>query len=259
MLPAPLREHDKGRAYHAAVPRPPVADLSRLHVVIPVRGGGAGKSRLGEALDPEERLTLVAGLLAHTLNVVDAWPASARNHVVTGDPQVRALVRRTAERTRPVVELRSSGLNRALVDGRSAAAKAGATAVLYLPADLPLLDVEALDTLFAAADAAIAAGSGRPIVVLAPADARVGTNGLLVSPVDVIDPHFGEESLQAHLRAAARADATVQIVNDTALGFDLDTPEDLERLDVQRIVQLQRLGQAALDAAWEQTVHAAAG
>ena len=107
----------------------------------------------------------------------------------------------------------------------------GATAVLYLPADLPQVTTEALDGLLDAADAALAAGSGRPIVVVAPADARVGTNALLVAPVDTIDPLFGEASLEAHVRAAALADASVQLVHDPALGFDLDTPDDLERLE----------------------------
>ena len=49
------------------------------------------------------------------------------------------------------------------------------------------------------------------------------------------------------MRAAAEVDASVQLVDEPALGFDLDTPDDLERLDVARLVELQRLGQQALD------------
>src|SRR5687768_11818045 len=36
------------RAYHAGVSREPLADLSRLHAIVPARGSGVGKSRLGE-------------------------------------------------------------------------------------------------------------------------------------------------------------------------------------------------------------------
>ena len=39
-------------------------------------------------------------------------------------------------------------------------------------------------------------------------------------------------SFEAHLRAAALADASVQVIDDPLLGFDLDTPDDLERLDL---------------------------
>jgi 2-phospho-L-lactate guanylyltransferase len=236
----------QAHAYHAAVPIP-TTDLSRLHVVVPVRGAGLGKSRLGEALDAEERLTLVVGLLVHTLRVLEDWPANTRTHVVTSDPALRALARTGAQRTSAVVEAGASGLNRALIEGRSAALRQGATAVLYLPADLPLLTVAALEGLLEAADAAVAAGAGEPVVVLAPADARVGTNGMLVAPPETIEPHFGEVSLEAHIRAAAAAEASLQLVNDPALGFDLDTPDDLERLEVARLVELQRLGQEALD------------
>jgi 2-phospho-L-lactate guanylyltransferase (CobY/MobA/RfbA family) len=96
------------------------------------------------------------------------------------------------------------------------------------------------------ADAALAAGNGRALVVVAPADARGGTNALLVTPPNLIDPKFGETSLEAHLRAAAQADATVQLVHDPALAFDLDTPDDLERLDTDTVLDLEHRGQALL-------------
>jgi 2-phospho-L-lactate guanylyltransferase (CobY/MobA/RfbA family) len=118
--------------------------------------------------------------------------------------------------------------------------------MLILPADLPLLDVAALDRLLEGADASLAAGNGRPIVVIAPSDARGGTNALLLSPIGIITPQFGEGSLEAHLRAAAAAEASVQLIIDPALGFDLDTPEDLERLDAETVLGIERLGEALM-------------
>jgi 2-phospho-L-lactate guanylyltransferase len=223
------------------------ADLSRLHVVVPVRGSGVGKSRLGGALDPEERLALVVGMLVQTLATLSAWPAVEAVHVVTADPLVRRLVRASDTGTHAIADEDTNDLNEALIRGRDRAISRGASAVLFLPADLPQLTTEALDGLLEAADAALAAGSGSPIVVVAPADARVGTNALLVAPPDTIDPLFGEASLEAHARAAAVADASVQLVHDPALGFDLDTPDDLEHLDTIRLLEIQALGQAALD------------
>jgi len=135
-----------------------------------------------------------------------------------------------------------TGLNDALRAGRDAALAAGATAVLMLPADLPLLASASLDRLLDAADATIAAGNGQPVVVIAPADARTGTNALLLAPPLTIEPHFGPESFEAHLRAASAAEASVQIVDDPLLGFDLDTPDDLERLDLARRLELEQIG-----------------
>jgi len=224
------------------------ADLSNLHAIVPARGSGVGKSRLGGALDAEERLTLVVGLLLQTLDVLAAWPACRAIHVVTADPLIRRLVRSSSTGAATVPETRAADLNQALLDGRERALKADASAVLYLPADLPHLSSTALESLLEAADACLAAGSGGPLVVIAPADARVGTNALLVAPPQTIEPHFGEASLEAHLRAAALAEASLQLVDDPALGFDLDTPDDLERLETARLVELQALGQGALDA-----------
>ncbi|MEP7158571.1 MAG: 2-phospho-L-lactate guanylyltransferase [Chloroflexota bacterium] len=225
-----------------------VADLSQLHAVIPLRGAESGKSRLGGALDAEERGALVLGLLEPTLAVLDAWPQLRRVHLVTADASAAAMVRRARPALNVVTEPRGAGLNGGLRAAAAAATAAGATALLILPADLPLLDVVALDSLLDAADAALAAGDGRPIVVIAPADARGGTNALLLSPADVIEPQFGEASLEAHLRAAAVADASVQLVIEPALGFDLDTPDDLERLDSATLMTIEDLGAALLAA-----------
>lgn len=187
-------------------------------------------------------------MLVQTLNALAAWPSCAAVHVVTADPLVRRLVRNGETGSQAIADEASDDLNEALLRGRDRAVSRGATAVLYLPADLPQLSTDALDGLLEAADAALAAGSGSPIVVVAPADARVGTNALLVAPPQTIDPLFGEASLEAHMRAAALADASVQLVHDAALGFDLDTPDDLERLEMARLLEIQALGQAALDA-----------
>jgi 2-phospho-L-lactate guanylyltransferase len=84
-------------------------------------------------------------------------------------------------------------------------------------------------------------------VAIAPADAGGGTNALLLCPPDAITPAFGTGSFEAHLRAAEDAGAAVQVVHDPALGFDLDTPDDLERLDPTRLRELTALGRATGD------------
>lgn len=226
--------------------RLPPSDLSRLHVLIPLRSFAGGKARLGGTIDAEERETLLRGLLLRTIGVVRAWPACEMVHVVSTDPDVLVAARAATpiQAGLPIRVLiqRGEGLNEALILARDEAVRAGATAVLMLPADLPLLSQKPLDRLLEAADAAVAAGSQRPIVVVAPADARGGTNALLLSPPDVIEPCFGTLSLEAHLRAAALADASLQVVGDARLGFDLDTPEDMELLEPALLDEITRLG-----------------
>jgi 2-phospho-L-lactate guanylyltransferase len=215
------------------------AELAPLHVVVPVRGLHDGKSRLAQAFSPRERERLIAGLLRRTLDVLSAWPPAAAVHVVSRDPE---LLRAAVTSGASAVAESAPDLNAALRDGRRAALAMGARALLCLPADLPVLTVEALDRLLDAADAALAAGAGRPVAVIAPADAGGGTNALLLAPPDAIELAFGPASLAAHLRAAAEAEASVQLVVEPGLGFDLDTPTDLVRLEPTTLAELLLLG-----------------
>lgn len=193
-------------------------------------------------MDAEEREAIVLGMLARTLDALVGWPACEVVHVTSNDAALLSLVARDWPAVRTSVEPLDGGLNGALVAASARAVGQGAQAVLILPADLPLVTTAALETLVQAADAALAAGSGAPVVAIAPADARGGTNALLQAPPETIAPAFGEGSLEAHLRAAAVVGASVQLVNDPALGFDLDTPDDLERLDTVTLLQLQTIG-----------------
>jgi 2-phospho-L-lactate guanylyltransferase len=226
------------------------ADLSHLHVVLPARSISGGKARLGGALDAEERETLILGMLRHALATLRTWGVAEQVHVVSLDPALLADAADAGAHAVPqalpgIGEL-DGALNDAILAGRTTALQAGATAMLVLPADLPLLAVTSLERLLDAGDAALAAGSGRPVVVLAPADARRGTNALLVSPPDIIEPAFGPQSLEAHAKAAAAVEATLLLVVDPGLGFDLDTPEDVDRLGVDGLARLVDLGTSPL-------------
>jgi 2-phospho-L-lactate guanylyltransferase len=215
------------------------ADLSRLHVVVPIRAVSGGKGRLSPALDSAEREALVIGLLRRTLDVLASWQGAEAVHVVSPDPAVAAIAR--AAGARPLLQV-GGGLNEGIEAARDAAMAAAATALLVIPGDLPLLEKEVLEALADAADAAIAAGSGHAVVVIAPADARSGTNALLLSPPGAIAFGFGPGSLERHLREAAAAGASTQLVVDPALGFDLDTPADLALLDAARLAELMAIG-----------------
>ncbi|HVQ21874.1 MAG TPA: 2-phospho-L-lactate guanylyltransferase, partial [Candidatus Saccharimonadia bacterium] len=189
------------------------ADLSQLHVIVPVRALDDGKQRLSPVLGDEQRAQLVAGLLQRTLDVLRTWGGAAAIHVVSPDPAVMPLAHSGG--ARPILQA-DEGLNEGIVAARDIAANEGGTAILILPADLPVLEADALDALVEAADAALAAGAGQPVVIVAPADARNGTNALLLSPPGAIAPGFGPASLERHLRAAAAAGASTQLVVDAA-------------------------------------------
>jgi len=224
----------------------PQTALEPIHIVLPMRTVSGGKARLGEALDAEERQELVLGMLLHTLAVLGAWQVCRRIHLVSPDPVLDVATRQTGVNV-TVHRQDGEGLNEGIRLGVSAARVEDAASLLVLPGDLPLLSVEALDGLLLAADAGLVAASGGPLVAVVPSDAGGGTNALLLHPPDAIAPAFGPGSFEAHLRAAEAAGAAVQVVSDPTLGFDLDTPDDLERLDPARLQELTALGRGAVD------------
>lgn len=226
----------------------PRADLSRLHAVVPLRSLEGGKTRLGAALDAEEREDLIVGMLRHVLGTLLAWGGAAEILVVSPDRALLSIASAAGART---LRQDAGDLNDAIRLGRDDVMAGGATALLVLPGDLPLLEREALERLREAADAALAAGGGAPLVAIVPADARSGTNALVLSPPDVIEPAFGPESLRAHLEAARAANASVLLVEDPVVGFDLDTPADVERLQPARLAELQAIGaMPGMESAW---------
>jgi 2-phospho-L-lactate guanylyltransferase len=227
--------------------RPPTATaLEPIHIVLPMRTVSGGKARLGEVLDAEEREELVLGMLLHTLSVLGEWPVCRRIHLVSPDPILSAATSQAGMEV-SVHRQDGEGLNEGIRLGVSAARVEGATSLLVLPGDLPYLSVAALDELLTAADAGVVAAAGGPLMAIVPSDAGGGTNALLLRPPDAIGPAFGPDSFEAHLRAAAAAGAAVQVMTDPTLGFDLDTPDDLERLDPARLRELTALGRNAVD------------
>lgn len=193
-------------------------------VLIPVRTFEGAKSRLGAVLDAEERRDLVERLLRRTVSAALATPGVVDVVVVSPDPEVLAIA--SAAGARPLAQW-TRGLNPAIQEARAAV---GADRLLVLPADIPAVTPGALAAVLGAGDAA-----GAPSVVLAPDRHGRGTNALLLSPRDVIDPAFGGDSRAAHAWLASSADAAYVEVPDV-LALDIDTPDDLLLADPLRAV-----------------------
>jgi 2-phospho-L-lactate guanylyltransferase len=160
-------------------------------------------------------------MFRHTLEVLSHVPAVGRVLVVSGDSHALAVARRHGART--VSEPGRGHLNRALARATALARDFGATAVLVLPADLPLLETSDVESLISSVPAS-------PSVVLAPDRRGDGTNALLVSPPGLIEYEFGHHSFRKHREAAMAAGARVVVCRRASLGHDVDVPEDLERL-----------------------------
>ena len=199
----------------------------RLVAIVPVGTLEGAKSRLGAVLDAEERRVLVARMLSRTVAAALAVPRIAETMVISPDPEALAIAAGAGART---MRQRTQGLNQALRWARDDAVAGGATALLVLPIDLPLVSADALSAFVAVLDD----GDEREaLVALVPDRHGRGTNALLLRPPDAIEFAFGGDSRNAHAAAAASAHARFEEL-ESPLAVDLDTPDDLlliERLE----------------------------
>jgi 2-phospho-L-lactate guanylyltransferase len=187
-----------------------------VYTVVPVKDLRGTKSRLAPVLNPAARAGLTLYMMGRVVSRALEAGVDAVG-VVSPDPIVLdEALRRGAT---PLVQ-KSRGLNPALEEGRSWATENGASALLVLPADLPLIEAEDVR-------AVLAEAAGGAPVVISPDGARSGTNALLLRPPDVLPFLFGPDSFEAHLRAAR--DAGARVCENQHLSFDLDTAGDLAK------------------------------
>lgn len=191
----------------------------RVVAIVPVGSLEAAKSRLGEALDAEERRDLVIDLLGRTVRATAATPGIVDTIVVTPDRDVIALATDLGARA---LRQHGRGLNQGLAEARIEALAAGAEAILVVPVDLPLVSAEALSAVVREL-----LDPARPVVVLVTDRHGRGTNALLLAPPDAIEFCFGGDSRAAHAACARENGARLVESRDSPLALDIDTPEDL--------------------------------
>jgi len=188
--------------------------------VLPVKRFGEAKRRLASGVEDERREALVAAMLEDTLEAIGGSRSIERTIVVTGDPRAQQIVAASSAEVLPDpadeghVVAALAGIARAEVDG--------ATCVALLPGDCPLLDPKELDRLLT--------GIPSSFVAVVPDRHGTGTNALVLSPPDAIQPAFGEGSCARHVAAAREADIPFAVEELPSLALDLDTPADVVAL-----------------------------
>jgi 2-phospho-L-lactate guanylyltransferase len=196
--------------------------------IVPVKGLGLGKSRLGGLLTTEERSALVLDMLAHVLDALRDSGAVDEVAVVSPTPDELPLLEGTH-----AVKQRRPGLNPALEEGRDWAISREADAVLVAFADLPALTADDISRI-------VELGEAPNTVVLAPDRHGTGTNLLLSHPASLARFAFGRDSFAAHTHLAQEAGARVEVYRSLGSGLDIDTPDDLEFLDAYRVAEAMK-------------------
>jgi 2-phospho-L-lactate guanylyltransferase len=176
-------------------------------VLVPVKAFGQAKRRLADVLDAPARRALAVAMAETVLRAA----GDLRTAVVCDDDEVRTWAESLGAEAVWTPDL---GLNGAVEAGIAHLARRGTQRVVVAHADLPL----ATDlTWLADTDGA----------TLVPDRRRDGTNVLCVPADAGFVPAYGAGSFGAHRREAARLGLVTRLVPDVALGWDVDTRDDL--------------------------------
>jgi 2-phospho-L-lactate guanylyltransferase len=192
--------------------------------VLPVKPFDWAKSRLDGALSAAERAALARQLMLGSLMALVESQCFERVLVVSRDAEALSLAEQHG--AQPLAEDAPADLNLAISAGREVAMTAGARSLLVLASDLPLVRSEDIRRVVAAAQSATA--------VIVPDRRAEGTNALLLSPPDLIEPAFGLQSFHRHLALLSEAGAATSILRLERIAFDVDVPEDLTELETRQ-------------------------
>jgi len=192
----------------------------RTWAIIPVKRLVEAKSSLSEALTLMQRRELVLRMLVDVLNAIRGARSIVGTIVVSPDEEVLKFAR--ANGAFGVVEP-GIELNEALKLAINHAVVKGASSVLILPSDLPLLRGADIENI-------IAMASPPRDVVIAPSKDN-GTNALLLLPPDVINLRFGGESFPSHLAEARMISIRPHIYRSITVAIDVDDVEDLLKVE----------------------------
>jgi 2-phospho-L-lactate/phosphoenolpyruvate guanylyltransferase len=194
----------------------------RTLAVLPIKRFGTAKQRLSGMLGSGSRQALAQAMFSDVLAALRHVPTLDQVAVVTSDAAAEWAAR--DERVLVLPDRLQEGQSAAAKIGVRHALAAGFERVLLVPGDTPLLDAGELGALL---DRVAAQGLGAAIV---PDRHGKGTNALLLSPPDVVEPSFGPGSLERHVAAAAASGVSHVVESMPSLELDVDTPEDLDAL-----------------------------
>jgi 2-phospho-L-lactate guanylyltransferase len=177
------------------------------------------KSRLSTILTSSQRRELNVNMLKDVVNALKKSKAVSQIIAVSADENLFKIVKNLHVKT--LKESFEQGVNAAVACATDYCIKNGATAILILPSDIPLLSSEDVATI-------VRLGKKSPSIVLSPSIRFDGTNALLLNPPNIIMTHYDQDSFNSHLNEAAKKKISARVYMSSRVMLDLDTPVDVK-------------------------------
>jgi 2-phospho-L-lactate guanylyltransferase len=186
--------------------------------ILPVKSFGAAKQRLAPALGAGSRQALAQAMFSDVLASLRHVPGLDSVAVVTSDRVAESAA--LGERVHVLRDTEEAGQSAAALIGIRHARERAFERVLLVPGDTPLIDPSEVAALLRRGDEGLG-------TVLVPDRHGKGTNALLLSPPDAIEPSFGPGSRARHVAAARAAGVPCAVEELPTLMLDVDTGDDL--------------------------------
>jgi len=191
-----------------------------MWAVVPIKQFSIAKMRLAAVLNDAERIALARAMFRDVLSALRDCPGVGEIVVVSKESEARPIAAEFGARY--LVE-DGNDLSLAVTQGGRHVAAAGESVMLTLPGDVPLVSAAEIGRL-------IDVQADRRGITLVSDRERAGTNGLAVSPIDLMPFSYGMDSFQAHAETARELGESVKTVELEGLSLDIDTPDDIRVL-----------------------------
>jgi 2-phospho-L-lactate guanylyltransferase len=191
-------------------------DPMTAFVIIPVKRLDNAKSRLSSLLTDEERKQFCLKMLEDVLRTMKSVKLAHETVVVGKDPIVLQMAKNFEV---AYLKERKRGLNKTVSGAIDWCMEKGATSVLILPADIPLVAPADLNRIFTLGEKAS--------MVISPSKNGKGTNALLLTPPNISPTFYGPHSFQRHVKEASKLKISLRIYRSPRIALDIDTFEDL--------------------------------
>ena len=188
--------------------------------ILPIKSFEDAKRRLEPGLDRPMRRLLAEAMVADVLIALRRARSLAEVVAVTSDESAQAIAGAYGAM---LLADDGGGHNGAALKGIRHALARGFERALLVPGDCPLLDPLEVDEL-------LARSVSNRCALVVPDRHGTGTNALLLTPPDALEPAFGPGSRERHVERATAAEIDCEVLEVPTLALDIDTPEDLAAL-----------------------------